>query len=89
MDQVQSRRRGNSEMFAQTVSPSETRRKTMDLPTVGENRGLTMTSKKGPPDYRDSGTGKFVTERYAQRHPRTTEKEHNRPAPKSPPSKRK
>jgi hypothetical protein len=48
-----------------------------------------MASKKGPPNYRDSGTGKFVTERYAERHPKTTEQEHNRPAPKSPPSKRK
>jgi len=61
----------------------------MGLPAVGENRGLTMASKKGPPSYRNSGTGKFVTERYADRYPKTTEKEHNRPAPKSPPSKHK
>ncbi|RAO75785.1 multidrug transporter [Dyella jiangningensis] len=45
-----------------------------------------MTSKKGPPNYRDAGTGQFVTEGYAKKHPGTTEKEHNKPAPK-PPSK--
>lgn len=48
-----------------------------------------MPSKKGPPNYRDSKSGEFVTERYAKHHPATTEKEHNRPAPKSPPPKRK
>lgn len=26
--------------------------------------------------YRDAGTGQFVTERYADNHPRTTEHEH-------------
>lgn len=56
---------------------------------MGRNRGLIMASKKGPPNYRNSGTGKFVTERYAEKHPQNTEKEHNRPAPKSSPSKRK
>lgn len=25
--------------------------------------------------YRDAGTGQFVTEKYADRHPKTTEKE--------------
>ena len=40
------------------------------------------TDKKGPPNFRNSGTGRFVTERYAEKHPKTTEKEHNRPPPK-------
>ncbi|WHZ20474.1 MAG: hypothetical protein OJF55_002623 [Rhodanobacteraceae bacterium] len=48
-----------------------------------------MASKKGPPNYRDSGSGKFVTEQYAKRHPRTTEEEHNRPPHKSPPKRKK
>ena len=49
-----------------------------------------MSTKKGPPDYRSSETGRFVTERYAEKHPRTTEKEHNRsPAPAAPPPKKK
>lgn len=43
-----------------------------------------MASKKGPPNYRDSKSGEFVTERYAKTHPATTEKEHNRPPPKTP-----
>jgi len=40
-------------------------------------------SKKpsGPTDYRDSGTGRFVPPGYAERHPKTTEGEHNRPKP--------
>ncbi|MBN8923319.1 MULTISPECIES: hypothetical protein [unclassified Rhodanobacter] len=46
-----------------------------------------MSSKKGPPNFRDSGTGKFVTEKYADKHPKTTEKEHNRPPP-APPKKK-
>ena len=37
---------------------------------------------KGPPDYRDAGSGKFVTPGFAKNHPKTTEKEHNRPPPK-------
>jgi hypothetical protein len=37
--------------------------------------------------YRSAEDGKFVTEKYAERHPRTTEKEH-RPAPKQTPSKK-
>lgn len=45
-----------------------------------------MSKPKGPADYRSSVTGRFVTERYAQTHPRTTEKEHNRPPP--PPTKK-
>ena len=48
-----------------------------------------MPSKKGPPNFRDAGTGKFVTEKYADKHPKTTEKEHNRPAPSPPPMKKK
>lgn len=46
-----------------------------------------MPNKKGPPDFRDAGTGKFVTEKYADKHPKTTEKEHNRPPP-APPKKK-
>ncbi|MBL0320170.1 MAG: multidrug transporter [Alphaproteobacteria bacterium] len=41
-----------------------------------------MTSKKGPPNYRSSVTGNFVTEDYAKKHPKTTQKEHNRPPSK-------
>lgn len=41
------------------------------------------SKQKGPADYRDAGTGQFVTERYAKNHPKTTEREHNRP-PASP-----
>jgi len=48
-----------------------------------------MASKKGPPNYRDSKKGTFVTEQYAKRHPATTETEHNRPPPKSPPKRKK
>ncbi|MGN6739607.1 hypothetical protein [Dyella sp.] len=48
-----------------------------------------MSSKKGPPNFRDSGSGKFVTEKYAKTHPKTTEEEHNRPPPKGPPPKKK
>lgn len=40
-----------------------------------------MSSKKGPADFRSSETGRFVTERFADTHPRTTQKEHNRPSP--------
>ncbi|WP_312002769.1 hypothetical protein [Stenotrophomonas sepilia] len=40
-----------------------------------------MSSKKGPADFRSSETGRFVTERFAENHPRTTQKEHNRPPP--------
>ncbi len=43
-----------------------------------------MADKKGPPNYRDAGDGKFVTKRYAENHPKTTEKEHNKPPPKKP-----
>jgi hypothetical protein len=38
-----------------------------------------MAKSKGPADYRNSGNGRFVTEDYAKKHPKTTEKEHNRP----------
>lgn len=41
-----------------------------------------MAKDKGPPSHRDSGTGQFVTEKYAKAHPKTTETEHNRPPPK-------
>lgn len=41
-----------------------------------------MTKDKGPPSYRDSGTGEFVTPGYAKTHKGTTEKEHNNPPPK-------
>lgn len=47
-----------------------------------------MNKSKGPADYRSSESGRFVTERYAEKHPRTTEKEHNRPPP-APPTKKK
>jgi hypothetical protein len=41
-----------------------------------------MTTKKEV--YRSSVTGKFVTETYADKHPKTTEKEHVYvPAPKT------
>jgi len=41
-----------------------------------------MAKDKGPADFRRSDTGTFVTEKYAKAHPKTTEKEHNRPPPK-------
>lgn len=41
-----------------------------------------MAKDKGPPSYRDSGDGKFVTPGYAKTHPGSTEKEHNSPPPK-------
>jgi hypothetical protein len=40
------------------------------------------TKPKGPADYRDSKDGQFVKKDYAQKHPATTEKEHNRPPAK-------
>lgn len=43
-------------------------------------------SKKGPPTYRDSKSGEYVKKAYAERHPDTTQKEHNKP-PKNPPKK--
>jgi len=52
----------------------------------GKNKEQVMSSKKGPPNFRDSGSGKFVTEKYAKTHPKTTEEEHNRP--KGPPPKK-
>jgi len=54
----------------------------MEPPNAGQAKEQVMPSKKGPPNYRDAGTGKFVTEKYAEKHPKTTEKEHNRPPPK-------
>lgn len=47
-----------------------------------------MATSKGPPNFRDAGTGKFVTERFANQHQKTTEKEHNRPPPASPPKQK-
>ena len=41
-----------------------------------------MGKSKGPADYRNSETGRFVKEQYAKTHPKTTEKEHNRPLQK-------
>ena len=41
-----------------------------------------MSNKKGPPNYRSAVDGKFVTKKYAEKHPRTTEKEHNKTPPK-------
>jgi hypothetical protein len=41
-----------------------------------------MPKDKGPPTYRDSKTGEFVTKKFAEKHPNTTEKEHNSPPPK-------
>jgi hypothetical protein len=41
-----------------------------------------MAKDKGPPSYRDAGTGHFVTPDYAKSHPKTTEREHNNPPPK-------
>lgn len=34
-----------------------------------------MSSKKSHPGHRDSGSGQFVTEDYAKKHPKTTQKE--------------
>jgi hypothetical protein len=40
-----------------------------------------MSNKKGSPNFRDAGTGKFVTEKYAKAHPKTIEKEYDRQPP--------
>lgn len=48
-----------------------------------------MASKKDGGNYRDAGDGRFVTERYADKHPKTTV--HESPVkspPKSPPPKK-
>jgi|NGEPerStandDraft_6_1074524.scaffolds.fasta_scaffold202379_2 hypothetical protein len=37
-----------------------------------------MAPKKEPTTGRDSGTGKFVTDKYVKAHPKTTETEHNK-----------
>jgi hypothetical protein len=34
-----------------------------------------MSGKKSHPGYRDSDKGHFVTEEYAKKHPKTTQKE--------------
>lgn len=56
------------------------------MPQVRRHRDREMATKngggKGPKDYRDSGTGRFVPEGYAKKHPGTTEGEHNRKPPK-------
>jgi hypothetical protein len=49
---------------------------------------MSKSKDQGPPSSRDSGSGRFVTEDYAKRHPRTTETEHNRPKPPSGPKKK-
>ena len=47
-----------------------------------------MTTKKVV--YRDSGTGRLVTQQFAKAHPKTTEREHVCvPTPKTTPSTRK
>jgi hypothetical protein len=33
-------------------------------------------------NHRDAGTGKFVTQRYVDKHPKTTVTEHNKVTPK-------
>lgn len=40
-----------------------------------------MGSKKPkePPKYRDAGSGQYVTEDYAKKHPKTTVKETDKP----------
>lgn len=47
---------------------------------------MTKGKDKGPADFRNSDTGRFVKEDYAKKHPSTTEKEHNRPP--EPPKKK-
>ena len=56
------------------------------LPPDGpaEEKVMTKGKDKGPADYRNSENGRFVKEDYAKAHPKTTEKEHNRPPPKPP-----
>jgi hypothetical protein len=40
-------------------------------------------SEKMPPKYRDANDGQYVTEKYAEKHPKTTVKENDKkPAPK-------
>jgi hypothetical protein len=60
----------------------------MGLRHSGAPMDTSMTSKKGPVDYRSAKDGKFVTEQYAKTHKTTTEGEHNRKPP-SPPKKSK
>ncbi len=43
--------------------------------------------EKIPADYRSAKTGKFVTEDYAEHHPATTIKEHNKLLPLDVPKK--
>lgn len=40
--------------------------------------------EKIPTDYRSAKTGKFVTQEYAEHHPATTVKEHNKLLPLEP-----
>lgn len=44
---------------------------------VSNGKGLNMSKQKVPTQvsHRDSDSGRFVTERYADRHPKTTERE--------------
>jgi hypothetical protein len=37
-----------------------------------------MTDKKGPGTARKSDDGRFTTKKYAEKHPKTTEIEHNK-----------
>lgn len=60
----------------------------IQLPNAGQAKEQVMPDKKGSADFRNAGTGKFVTEEYADKHPKTTEKEHNRPPPSPPPKKK-
>jgi hypothetical protein len=50
---------------------------------LNELKGCAMSKEKGPPDYRNSENGRFVKEQFAKTHPKTTEKEHNRPPKKN------
>lgn len=50
---------------------------------------MTKGKDKGPPSYRDAGSGEFVKPGYAKAHPGTTVKEHNQPKPSPPPQKKK
>lgn len=45
---------------------------------------IMTTQEKIPADYRSAKTGQFVTKEYAQHHPATTIKEHNKLLPLTP-----
>ncbi len=48
---------------------------------IKENKGESMANNKKRKAHRDSGTGRFVTEEYAKKHPKTTQSEQN-PSPR-------